>query len=59
MAQLVYTVELSRWELLRVMPGAWFDACRQAGVSPWLPRALWILARKMIVIALVGWREAP
>lgn len=59
MAQLVYTIELSRWTVLRLMPSAWFDACRAAGVSPWRPGALLILVTEMAFVALFGWRERP
>ena len=37
MAQLTYSVTITRWQILRLVPGCWVQAVRSVGVSPWHP----------------------
>lgn len=45
------TITLSRWELLRLIPGAWLSAVRNAGWPPWHPRVLWLLVGSLLLVA--------
>lgn len=53
-----YSVTITRWMLLRVLlrllPGAWLRACRETGVSPLHPCAIWLLLRAFVVVAKSG-----
>jgi hypothetical protein len=40
-----HTVTVTRWMLLRLLPGAWLHACRVLGMSPLRPAALWLFIR--------------
>jgi hypothetical protein len=52
MASREITFTISRWFILRTLPGAWFHGVRALGHSPWRPFAIWCLLRMAVAVAL-------